>query len=478
LSVSWTDDPAASGGRACPGLCWLALLSCLAATPVVAQSVDSTRVFAPRKPWVAVAEVLGINVAVNRFDAWVLNQDWAKVTPEDWANNLKLGWEWDENAFGTNMFSHPYHGSLYFNAARSNGLTYWEAIPLTFLGSWTWEYFGEKYRPSLNDFFMTSFGGVTLGEVFHRVGATIRDNQATGSSRFWREMAALPFDPIGGINRLIRGEWKAVGANPEEHGSGRYVFRVHGGIRFTGEEGLDDSSKVSGMVLADLQEGDPYETPYTTPFDVFFVRGQVSGDGGLNMLRASGRLYGKDLRDSTHRSRHVFAINGRYDYDKNRAYSYGAQSFEGGLHSRWRLPKAYRIRTHLFASAIPLGAIDGQQTGVGERTYDFGPGVGLRFDLGLERRGITYISILGRTEYLHSVSGAEADHTVDFGGFELTVPIRRGFGLGLHTGYFNRTSRYADGTRENRKFTEGRLFVSYTSARRPATPPPSTGGAR
>jgi hypothetical protein len=280
-------------------------------------------------------------------------------------------------------------------------------------------------------------------------------------------MAALPFDPIGGINRLIRGEWKALGDNPPEHGSGRYVMRVFGGVRFTGEEGLDDSSKVSGMMSADLQQGDNFDTPYRTPFDVFAVRGQVSGDGGLNLLRAWGRLYGKDLRDSTHRSRHVFAINQRYDYDKNRAYSYGAQSFEAGLHSRWRLPKAYRIRTHLFGSVIPLGAIDGQQTGVGERPYDFGPGAGLRFDLGLERRGITYISIIGRTEYLHSVSGAQADHTVSFGGFELTVPVTRGWGLGFNSGYFDRRSRYADGTEENRQFTEGRLFVTYTSARRP-----------
>jgi hypothetical protein len=422
--------------------------------------------------------VFAINVLVNRVDAWVFNQDWAKVTPDDWANNLKLGWEWDENAFGTNMFSHPYHGGLYFNAGRSNGLTYWESIPLSFLGSWTWEYFGEKYRPSLNDFFMTSFGGITLGEVFHRVGATIRNNQATGSTRIWREIAALPFDPIGGINRLIRGEWKATGANPEEHGSGRYVFRTYGGLRFTGEEGFADSSKASGMVLADLQEGDPYDTPYKTPYDVFYVRAQVSGDGGLNMLRAAGRLFSKDLRDSTHRSRYLFAVNQRYDYDKNTAYSYGAQSFEAGLHAKWRLPKSYRIAAHLFGSAIALGAIDGKETGVGERPYDFGPGAGLRFDLGLERRGITYVSILGRTEYIHSVSGAQADHVVSFGGFELSVPITRGFGLGFHTGYFDRESRYADGTRDQRNFTEGRLFVSYTSARRPVTPPPATGGER
>ena len=70
------------------------------------------------------------------------------------------------------MFAHPYHGGLYFNAGRSNGLTFWESAPLAFLGSWTWEYLGETHRPALNDFFMTSFGGIALGEVFHRVATT------------------------------------------------------------------------------------------------------------------------------------------------------------------------------------------------------------------------------------------------------------------------------------------------------------------
>lgn len=456
---------AATTGRLCACL----VLSAVDPAAGAAQSTDTTRASArpPRPVW-AVAQALGVNLVVNRVDAWVLGQDWARVGPSDWSRNLRQGWEWDEDAFGTNMFSHPYHGALYFNGARSHGLDYWEAVPVTFLGSLTWEYFGETYRPSLNDFYMTSFGGITLGEVFHRVASSIRDNRATGGARTARELAALPFDPVGGLNRLIRGEWSRQGPNPGEHRPDAYLFRVHAGPRVTGEAAAEDSTTASATVVADLLYGDGLTTPFRKPFDVFAVRMQLSSSGGLTLLRASGRLFARPLRDTTH----AFVVNQRYDYLKNPSQSFGAQSFEAGLMSRWRLPKGFRLRTEAFGSLIALGAIDAPDAGTGRRTYDFGPGLGTRVELGLERRGIGYLTLWGRSEYLHSVSGATADHTASFGGLEIEVPVRRGVGVGLHTGYFDRLSRYSGLTEEQRQFVEVRLFVALTSAgRRPGGVP-------
>lgn len=117
---------------------------------------------------------MGLNFAVNRFAAWVAREEWARADFESWARNLRMGWEWDENNFVINMIMHPFHGSQYFNAGRSNCLRYWESVPLAFFGSWVWEFFGETHRPSLNDFFMTSFGGIALGEMTTRVTAQLR----------------------------------------------------------------------------------------------------------------------------------------------------------------------------------------------------------------------------------------------------------------------------------------------------------------
>jgi Domain of unknown function (DUF3943) len=457
-----------------PGLHALALAASIALMPLQQAQPDTTHRFGPvrPRPLGAVAEALAINVAVNRIDAWGFGQDWAKVKPSDWWRNLRLGWEWDEDGFLTNMFSHPYHGGLYFNAARANGLDYWEAVPLTFLGSYTWEHFGERFRPSLNDFFMTSFGGIALGEVFHRLGASIRDNGATGTARVSREIAALPFDPITGLNRLVRGDWKRTGANPPEHTPEGYLLRISAGARVVEDSGfIDRESSTSGSasLVVDLDYGDPFSKPYETAFDVIEVRMQLSpGGGGLNQLRASGRLFARPLNGEDARNRHIFSVNQRYDYVNNPAHRFGAQSVEVGLYSRWRLNRTTGLRTQGFVDGIVLGALDAPYSGSGSRTYDFGPGIGFRTEFSLERRGVTFLTLYGRSEYVHSVSGAAADHVVGFGGVEATIPVAFNLGLGLHGGYFSRVSRYPDQPEEKREFPEIRLFLVWTAAAFPS----------
>ena len=424
------------------------------------------------RPVLAVAEAALINIVVNRVDAWAFQQDWARSGTRAWMKNLRLGWEWDEDAFPTNMFAHPYHGGLYFNAGRSNGLNYFESVPIAFFGSWTWEYLGETYRPSLNDWFMTSFGGITLGEMFHRVGATIRDNRATGFNRTIREIGALPIDPIGGFNRLLRGQWKGLGPNPPEHDPGAYVLRLGGGIRFAKRLNADSGFWSMGTFLFDLLYGDQVGQEYTAPFDVFNVRLLVTAQG-LNALRASGRLYGANLNSPTGRNRHMLAVNQRYDFIKNPAQSVGGQSVEIGINSRWPIgSKGFAIRTAIFGDGIILGAIDAPGTGLGERNYDFGPGVGARWEAGLDRHGVRFLRIFSQIEYIHAVSGASADHTVNFGGIEAAIPITGRLGLSASSTIFGRVSHYTDGrTRDARDYPEARLLLVWTKAGFGEAPP-------
>ncbi len=419
----------------------------------------------------AASEALLVNVFVNRADAWAFGLDWAAVGPSDWSRNLRLGWEWDENAFGANMFSHPYHGGLYFNAGRSNGLGFWESAPLAFLGSWSWEYFGETYRPSLNDFFMTSFGGIALGEVFHRIGASIRDNRAGGSARTWREIAALPFDPIGGFKRLLRGDWTKRDRNPAEHDPESFVFRLGAGGRFVADSGFvdrDDNYSGSPTLEVELDYGDPFLTEHRAPFDVFTVRGRVSPGGeGLNLLQASGRLFAMDFSEQTSRHMRGFAVNQRFDFLNNPAHRFGAQSLEFGVYSRWRFGARSAIRTHFFGDVIFLGAMEAPFAGTGEREYDFGPGAGTRVEIAYEQNGLTFLTILGRTEYVHSVSGASADHNMSFGAIELTLPLAFKLGLAGRLRYYNRRSRYSDRPDERREFSEVAVLVVWTGFQLP-----------
>ena len=456
-----------------PSLQRCALITWFTLGPVsLAAQADTTPWVIPQqRPVRAVGQGLLLNLVVNRVDAWALGAGWAKIRPHYWAENLKYGWVWDEDAFSTNLFAHPYHGGLYFNAGRANGLDFWESAPLAFLGSLTWEYFGETHRPSLNDFLMTSIGGIGLGEMFHRLGATIRDNRMTGVARTRRELAALPLDPMGAFNRLLRGEWKRVGPNPPEHDPGPYLFRVHGGARFA--VGGTDSAGVHAFpaVLVDLRYGDPVLRPYGGPFDVFSVRAMVSGGGGLNALRGSGRLFGTDLNRLDRRHRHILMVNQRFDFISNPAHKVGGQSVEIGFHSRWELGRGWGLRTQFFWSGILLGAIDAPGAGVGLRTYDFGPGVGERNEIGIERHGRTFATVFAQTAYVHAVSGASADHYIGFGGLEMTLPVPwvRGMGVGLHATHFARRSVYSDGPDETRDYPELRLVMNWTAAAFPRT---------
>ena len=116
-------------------------------------------------------ELLGSNVALSLFDRLALDGDYAKVSLETWKSNLTGPWIFDEDAWTTNELGHPFQGSFYFVAGRANGLDFWSSAAGTVLGSATWELFGETGRPDINDLVSTSLGGVTLGEIFHRIGA-------------------------------------------------------------------------------------------------------------------------------------------------------------------------------------------------------------------------------------------------------------------------------------------------------------------
>jgi len=78
-----------------------------------------------KRPWLAAGEVIFINWAINRFNKWTRGEEgaFACVTWESWKDNIETGFVWDWNSFGTNFFTHPYHGSTYFNSARSLGMT-------------------------------------------------------------------------------------------------------------------------------------------------------------------------------------------------------------------------------------------------------------------------------------------------------------------------------------------------------------------
>lgn len=446
--------------------------------PLVATSPDST---SPKRAGQAIGEVMLANLVVNRAGSLMggeLKSDMA-FSPETWRTNLRLGWVWDEEGFVVNMIGHPVQGSFYHNAGRHNGLSYWESAPLVMLGSWTWEYFGESLRPSLNDFFTTTLSGIAVGEMTYRFAAVVRDNRATGWRRHVREGAAAVLDPIGAAHRIVDGDWTKIGDNPREHDPGVVWTAVEVGTRHVlqDERGRVRDEGLDPGVLLDLGYGDPFADAYRRPFDVFTVRLQLTAGGsgnGLETVQTSGRLYQLPLPTWRRTSRNAFVVAQRFDYTYNPPFNFGGQSVDAGLISRIRLGGAFNLEGHALASGYLFGAIsapdDPTQGGASltdsTTVYDYGPAFGTVLGLTLTHRGLPIATLRSRTAALHVVSGSPADHFLSLADLKATVPVGRGWGVGVNVGNDARLTRYRTAPSQAWSFTQARVYVSWTSARR------------
>ncbi len=186
--------------------------------------------------WLAVGELAIVEFIPWAAAKWVRDwenpeDNWANVTADTWWRNISYGWEYDGDAFLTNYFAHPYHGSLFYNVGRSNGYSFWESTVWAAAGSGLWEYFGETFRPAFNDWINTTVNGITLGEVLHRLSIVVTDNTATGSRRVWLEIGGALINPVRGFNRLINGQTARVYSNPEVRKPDDFVCKFDVGVR-------------------------------------------------------------------------------------------------------------------------------------------------------------------------------------------------------------------------------------------------------
>ena len=162
-------------------------------------------------------EVIGINTAVWAYDRYVKKANWVKISAQSIWRNIKRGYYWDNNSFQANQMDHPYQGSLFWCSARVNGLGYWESAFYPFFGSLMWEVALENNQPSTNDAIMTTFGGMTLGEVLFRLSNLIIRNDIGGFERFLREISTFIVSPAVAIDRLITGKSFRIGRKAEKH---------------------------------------------------------------------------------------------------------------------------------------------------------------------------------------------------------------------------------------------------------------------
>ena len=421
------------------------------------------------QPLVAAAEIVAVQLipwSVNRF---VRKADFAKITFESISRNIEQGFEWDPNSFSTNMFGHPYHGNLYYNAARNNGYDYWRSQAFAWGGSLLWELAGETWRPAINDWVMTSMGGIAIGEATYRASAIIRDNEAHGFERVLREIAGGIVNPVGGFNRLVHGDAWRVGPNPSEHSPGLLGAWMNVGGRFVGKGnlGTEGDDIQGGYVEVRLFNGNPFAGDYEKPFDSFSLGLQLNFNDAqtIGRLQIEGTLTGKRLSDEASTTIHIGAVTQSFDYVNNSAYQFGGQSLGTKLLSLYSFSPTVSLRTNFEAAGLLLGAVNSEYTdvvvGTDERDYDFGPGALGRARAVLNVSGHDLVDLTYDFFYIHTLTETDSDHLVHDVAARLKLPLWRGLGLGAEGRYFGRNSHYDAFPNVHRWVPQARLYLSY-----------------
>jgi hypothetical protein len=390
----------------------------------------------------------------------------ARVTPSTWWTNVENGWVWDLDDFAVNQIGHPYQGSNYYTSGRANGLSFYESAAMAAFGSATWEYFGETNHASLNDFINTTLGGIAIGEVLHRVGWLIRDPRKSGGARLAGEIGALVLDPMTGYNRFRRDDSSRVADKPADMIPSALGGFLAGGVLWRGTENEPFKSTGQPFAEIDLLYGDLLQGRSRTPYDAFAMTLRLGGGSPLSEARLTGRLLGQPFKGG----RFQFSAVQSYDFQKNDAYSFGAQSFDASLGFTQSLSSRMDLLLFGAGGLTVLGAIDSLPVGVdevpvedeeptggqgvseGPRYYDYGPGSKFSLRAVLTRDRVPWLMVFYEGRQLYSLDGLRANHFLQRGRLDVRVPVWGPIGLGAAAEYFSRHTYYQDEARTERQY--------------------------
>ena len=301
--------------------------------------------------------------------------------------NISNGFVWDNDKFSTNLFDHPYHGGLYFNAARSNGLSLGGATLYTVGGSLMWEYLMENELPSLNDFVATSIGGVCLGEITFRLSDWLIDDRTSGWGRFGREFCVMLISPVRGLNRIISGDaWKIRNINGRSERTPPVRFYATSG--YSGfAESRKNRYEQSMYIETTLFYNTIFSEQNEKPYDAFVFNAHFnffSNQPLFGNVSALCQIWGENIHLKNKRSDLQWGVFQHFDYYDARAVykretinSYKISqvaAFGLGGHFKTNLTERTSFVMSAYLNGVVLGGSFTDYYRVDERDYNLGSG--------------------------------------------------------------------------------------------------------
>lgn len=332
-------------------------------------------------------------MGVWAFDYFILDAPYSKINLSTMNYNLKNGFEWDNDQLSTNLFSHPYHGSIYYNAGRANGYNFWQSGGFALAGSAMWELFMENEVPSINDIIATPIGGMALGEVFYRASDMILDDRSVGWARFGREFAALVVNPSRGISRILTGDaWRKRGTSGRQFGLPTLSLSISSGVRTLElTDNIFDKGVGSATDIA-IEYGDKFDHDQVAPYDYFCLKANLNFHQSqpiIGQVNIIGRLWGGAVETKKHFI--GYGVYQHFDYyDSDTISNVSAKipykmgvpaSFGVGYYHMWKTRSKWSFNSYGHFNGILLGASLSDYYLVDKRNYNLSSGFGWKFGI-------------------------------------------------------------------------------------------------
>lgn len=404
----------------------------------------------------AAANISFINWVIWQYD-WIIDGDPIYlVTARNVFNNPVSGFPFDTDTLNANFFGHPYSGAIYFGAARSTGLNYWETVPFVAGGSFMWELLAESQKPAVNDLVATSLGGITLGEMLYRLSSLALDDSTCGFRRITREIVALGILPTRGLTRVETGEAWANDAPPVS----KYArIRAHGGIEHVNAGSVTDTGRYrpGAVVSVDAEYGDlvPAEGATTIPaYDFFDLKAgavitsqptkgfEVSGVGLLHGWSSDVTSDEGPFRDNN-----VVGFVQSIDYHGSNGIQFASFGLGGGDFLVFRDGPRKRLRLGLELEWAPVAAVVSKvnpyagTTSVRDYNFSMGASAALsvRWDLGPGR-----LALSARELGTLVINGIRGREELGYARLSYEASLYRDlFGVGVASKFMHQTGSYA-----------------------------------
>lgn len=345
-------------------------------TPVSRSPVLNWETGANRSYLIPAIEIPVFLTALNIYDRHVYGREvYGSTVDTTTSHAAPKSWEYDEDPFNINQFSHPYLGATMHGIARSSGLSFWEALVYSNIGSYVWEVAGERGPPSINDMITTSQAGSLLGESLFRMASLLLENNGRKPG-FWRELGATAILPPLGFNRLVYGDrFKSV--FPSHNPPVFWKLRLGA----SADAKVSDNSATSTVkrqeVILDfaMAYGLPGQPGYTydRPFDYFhFEFAALSSAHNHNWIEnilCRGLLLGKSYEAGDNVAG-VLGVYGSYDFISPQIFRVSSTALSVGSTAQWHFSRHITLQGSLLGGVGFGGA--GTEFFKGERDYHYG----------------------------------------------------------------------------------------------------------